>query len=489
MEARSLWSVVAWALVLLGGLALRVWVFASPLGVVDADEAIGTLLARHMADGEWSTFLWGNAYGGTLEALVAVPLIWIWDSDLVLKVVMVAMYAAACVLTWRVGERTVGAAPARFAAAALWVAPAPFLLASTKGRLYYGSALVLAMGVLLLCLRLVERPARRDMVLLGVVLGLGLWTAPFVFYVAVPACAWLMVRARLHWRLLPLAVPGFLVGAFPWLKYNLATDWASFTQKPTPPTSYRERLGDFFTEVLPRGLDLRARSGSWVGGTVGQAVFLALLALFAGAAVWSFRHRSRLAVLVMIGCAYPFLYAVPRGSWHVAEPRYALFLFPLVSLLIAAGLFAVPRAKLVAPGAAGLFLVTSALSLGALERWAAAHPGNHDLTPVDTAPLVDHLDAQGVTEAIGDYWLAYPVTLVSRERIVVIPTGDSRYAPYEQRLNRAGGTNTFIHFSGSAQDSELRQALAKNGMPYQATPVDRFTVYRLAKPVRLGDFG
>jgi hypothetical protein len=163
------------------GLSMRACVLASPFGRVDSDEAVGGLVARHLVQGKLYPFLWGNVYGGTVEAFLGAPLLAVWPGSAVAwKAVMIVLFGAACVLTWRIGCRTVAPGPARLAAVLMWLWPAAFVLASTKARLYYGAALVLAATVLLLCLRLAERPSRRDAAALGLALGLGWWTAPFV---------------------------------------------------------------------------------------------------------------------------------------------------------------------------------------------------------------------------------------------------------------------------------------------------------------------
>ena len=62
------------ALVGLLGIALRIWTYRSTLGIPNADEAVVGLMARHVLDGELTTFYWGQAYGGSQEVLLTAPL-------------------------------------------------------------------------------------------------------------------------------------------------------------------------------------------------------------------------------------------------------------------------------------------------------------------------------------------------------------------------------------------------------------------------------
>ena len=70
-ERRLLRLVLAAAIV--AGVALRAWMLTTSLGTLDADEAVWGLMARHVLDGELSTFYWGQTYGGTLEVLLTAP--------------------------------------------------------------------------------------------------------------------------------------------------------------------------------------------------------------------------------------------------------------------------------------------------------------------------------------------------------------------------------------------------------------------------------
>ena len=55
---------------------LRLFIIVSPLGWLDADEAVVGLMARHILQGERPLFFWGPSqeYLGALEAYVAAGL-------------------------------------------------------------------------------------------------------------------------------------------------------------------------------------------------------------------------------------------------------------------------------------------------------------------------------------------------------------------------------------------------------------------------------
>lgn len=486
--AAALAAVTAAALT---GLALRIWVISSNLGPVDSDEAVGGLIALHLLDGEFFVFLWGNAYGGTLEAVLTAPLFAVFGtSTAALKAIPVLMYAAACLFTWRIGLRTVGPDAAGLGAVLLWVAPAALVLLSTKARMYYGATLVLACAAVLLGLRLAGARSRRDMALLGLVAGLGLWASPFFFYVFVPLALWLAAARPRRLLDLPWAVPGVLVGGAPWLAFNLRNGWPSLHEKPIPvETSYTERLGDFFTELLPRLLGLRTYSGGWVLGGAGWWLYVALLAGAAGLALWCATRpagrRSPLAPFVVVLAGYPFLFAVPTASYYVVEPRYGMFLAPLVALLLAAALTRMTRRPSLRLGAVAVAAGASAAGLAALMEFARDEPGHHDLGPPETAPLAAELRGRGIEAAAADYWIAYATTFEAEERVTLTPTGTVRYRPYQERFERTGA-GAYVFFPESAEEQAFRRRLAEQLVSHRREVLldGDYVLYLLDQPLR-----
>lgn len=484
-KRRILAGRIAVAAVVVCGLALRLWVLNSNLGLIDSDEAAGGLIARNFAHGHVAVFLWGNVYGGTIEAILAAPLLAITGASAVAwKSVMIVMYAGNCVLTWRIGLRTVGPAAARLGAALLWLSPAPLVLMSTKGRLYYGTTLVLTCACVLLCLRLAERRSRLDMAVLGLVVGLGLWTAPFVFYVFVPALSWLAFKCPRRLRDAPLAIPGALLGAFPWLAYNLHRGWVSLDQGAQGiGTTYGSRLQNFFTDLLPRLLGLRTYWGAWRLQGFGKFFYLATLVAFATlVAVCLLRRAPRLTPLVCILVAYPFLFAVPEASWYVNEPRYGLFLAPTIALLAAAALTRLVRHPPAHLAVVALAAAASVSGLAQLMDFGRANPGLHDLASEPVGALGAVLERRGITTVVADYWISYALTFETDERIIATPISNVRYRPYDERVRAAGATD-YVLYPGSAEARGLEESARQQSIRFGRESVAGFDLYHLEEPL------
>lgn len=458
---------VAVGLAIAAGLALRVWILASPLGTLDADEAVWGLMARHALDGELSTFYWGQPYGGTQEVFLTAAVFAVaGSSTLALKLVPAALFAVSALLVWRVGRRTVGEPAARVAAALFWIWPSYGVWKSLRAHGFYSSALVLSLLALLLVLRLREAPSRRDATALGLVLGLGWWATPQFALLAAPAMLWLLVvRRDALLRLWP-TLPAAVLGALPWLVANVRHDWYSFDYAPGGGT-YLSRFRGFFTATLPMALDLRVPFAlEWALGTVVSG--MALLGALGWVGYLVLRHRDRLGPLVAVVVAFPFLYAASSFAWLVEEPRYLVLLTPVLALLMAEGLRRPPVA-------AAALAVAFALSLTGLERMEGSfryetRTGHVDV-PDDLGPLLDALDARGVRTVRADYWLAERITFESQERIVA---SSHRYPPFTERVD-ASASPARVFVAGTPAERRSRPRLLAAG--YDRIGTGGFALY------------
>jgi hypothetical protein len=424
-------------------------------------------MARHALDGELFTFYWGQSYGGTHEVfLTAAVFALLGSSTLALKLVPVALFAAASVLVWRVGLRTVGEPAARIAAALFWVWPAYGVWKSTRAHGFYGTGLVLALLALLLVLRLRERRSAPDAVALGLVLGLGWWATPQFALLAAPAAAWLLFELRRDALVLWPAVPAAVLGALPWLVANMRHDWYSFALAPGGGT-YLSRFRGFFTATLPMALDLRVPfSLAWTFGTVVSG--LLLLAALAGAAWLVLRHRARLGPLAWVAVAFPFLYAASSFTWLVEEPRYLVFLLPVLSLLAAAPLRGWRSAAVVLAAATALTVVNLERLEGSFRY--ETRTGHVDV-PDDLGPLLRALERRDASTVVADYWVAERITFESGERIVAT---SHRYPPFSERV-RASASPARVFVAGSPAERQARQRLLAEG--YEREAAGGFALY------------
>jgi hypothetical protein len=473
---------------LAAGLAIRVWVMVSPAGVLDADGAIIGLMARHFLRGELTAFYWGQAYGGSHEALLAaLVFLGLGATSIALKLVPVSLSAVAALLIWRIGRRTLGEPAARIGAVLFWIW-SPFFLAFSAKMGTYWASLCSALLVLLLLVRLRDRDRwpLGESALLGLAVGNAVWANAQTLYIIVPAVAFFARRGLANWRRFPVMALFVAVGALPSLVYNLGHDWASLEVPPQPESSFGGNLGLFFGRMLPMALGLRIPyTAEWVLGPAGKLAYGLVLALFA-LALWK-RPRGS-GVFLLTALMYPLIYALSPLSWFWIEPRYLLFLMPAACLLLGYGLSTLlgagdegSRVRRLGPAAVAVSL------LGAL---ALAFPALRTVSALNSRPPTGQFGAlhallreEGVEAAYADYWVSYKTTFETGERIIVAPAYSDRYPPYARKL---AGTDfpTFVFmdrpstpcsFERLTKDKETTMLIRRRGPWVVLVPSQRIS--------------
>ena len=419
------------AAVLVTGVALRVWVYRSALGVPDSDEAVVGLMALHFLDGDWTTFFWGQGYGGSQEALLTAPLFWLFGpSWLALRLVPVGLTAVAAVLVWRVGRRTIGEPAAAFAGCLLWIWP-PFLIQRLTHQYgFYAGGLVYSALLLLVGLRLAERPSRGRAGVFGLVLGLGLWESAQVLPIAVAVVAWTVWRQPAWLRQAWITVLLAIVGALPSIVWNARHDWGSFESTIANTTSYAHRLRIFVSPLLGMLLGLRTpyTQERLLPAAVTLLAYAAIAALFVYGAYRT--RQSEASLLYVVAAVFPFVYALAPQTLFSQEPRYLLVLSPVVGLLVAQ-LATTYWRGLVVLGAA---LSISAATIDRMDDYVRTVPAQPPKAPRDLGPLVAALDERGVDRLYADFWLAYRLTFETDERIVAAQSKLERVGLVDGRM-------------------------------------------------------
>ncbi len=446
---------VAWAGALVGtaitAVALRVWIYRSPLGVPDSDEAIVGLMTRHILHGGVTTFFWGQSYGGSQEALLTAPVFGLFGSSwLALRIVPILLSIPTALVIRQVGRRTVHEPAATTAAALSFVWPAFLLYKTTHQWGFYASAVLYSALLLWLALRLVERPGSGRAALLGLTIGLALWDDIQLIPVVTGVTVWICVRCRRELQRLWIVPVLAVVGAAPALAWNLQHDFASLHSAVADTTSYQHRLRVFASPLLPMLIGLRTPFSQQplLSSVVADGLLLVLVAAFAYGA-WRSRRTST-SLLYAVLLIFPFVYALAPQTLYTAEPKYLLTLAPALTLLVAQ--LATTRARgavLLALGAA-----LSLASLRGMEHWVETTPPNPPIAPADITPLVDLLHRDGIDRVYAMYWAAYRIDFDTKERIIATDSKLThirfvdgiarpahnpfiRWEPYEREVDRA----------------------------------------------------
>ncbi len=455
------------------GLVLRIWVLRSPLGEPNSDDAVVGLMALRSIDGEHFRFYWGQPYGGAFEPELTALFFRVFPRDgWTLRLVPVALHGFAAYLLTRVARRALDPRVATLAGLLWWIAPAAGVLWSVHAGGYYGALVVIGLAIALVALRIVEQPSRRDALLLGVLVGLGVWTSPQIAVLAVPPLVWLAWHCRTSWRQVPLLIVPTIIVLLPWFAYQLDHDWASVR---TPPAvqhlSYLDRIGVWFESIPSLFGMVRPADGRWLffGAPIAFAVALAATAM------GFVRRRPRPFFVTAAVVASSFLFALSPYATTPDVVRYLYPLVPVVALMIAAAVGSTRAA--VAVVALALITTTVAIVQTAADtdrdpRWW------YELAPRDLDPLIAGLDGRGIDRLWAEYWIGYRLTFATEERIIAAPIEQIRYEPYEDMV-AASGRAVYVY---PACDADyLREILDAHELASRETTYGEFTVFELTE--------
>lgn len=418
------------------GIVGRVVIWRSVYGLPESDEAVGGLMARHLLSGNFSVFYWGQGYGGPLETWLAAPVVAVFgDTWVGLRIIPILLAAATSLTIWRIGLRVIHPYGAATAGAISWVFPSYSMWKSIHFHIFYASGMLAGALTLLLALRLRDKPTRRDVVLLGFVIGLGLWQSFQLVTVVPVVIVWLLIRRKGLIRLVPYALPGLLAGLVPVIVSNLRHGWWSLhLGQIGVPSTYFSRIGTFFTNTLPMSLDLRAPcTQHWfLWKPAALVLYAALIAGFAVLA-WRARRFDRQLVFLVIA-AFPLIYAINQLTGTFLNPGYVLMLLPalLIGLCSAVsrplqGLWVMGAVLILAAGTfVDLQANASPKTIGACAGWTAV--------PRQFAPLIDTLNALEIRRVYATYWIAYRIDYETDERIIAAEARTDAI-----RSNAAGG--------------------------------------------------
>ncbi len=410
----SRWQALV-ALAVVGGIALRVWVYRSALGIPDSDEAVVGLMARHFSNGELTTFFWGQGYGGSQEVLLTVPVFWVGGSSwLTLRLVPIVLSAIAALVVWRVGRRTIGEPAAVVAGCVAWIWPPFAIYKLTHQWGFYASGMLYAALLLLLTLRMVERPSRIRVASFGLVVGLSIWQSVQLVPIALTAIVWAAWKQPSLLRRLPLAATLAVIGALPSIVWNAQHDWGSLESPIENTTSYEHRLRIFVSPLLPMLLGLRTpfTQERLLPGVLGLLVYAGIALLFLYGA-YSARRRD-VSLVYAVAAVFPFVYAFAPQTLFSQEPRYLVVLSPVLVLLLAQVASSYWRGAAVIGVAAALSIAT----LSRMETYFRTVPVQPPVAPRELGPLVSTLDRLGLDRVYADFWLAYVLTFATDERII-----------------------------------------------------------------------
>ena len=459
MSSRPFVYVAVAALVLARSLVFVLW----EESYFDSNQAVIGLMAKHLIEGRaFPLFMYGQNYMLAVEAWLAAPFFLIaGPSVAALKIPLVLINLAIALLLVRILERDVGLHPLSAALAAIFVIlPSPgtaaqFLEAS-------GGIFDAALYILLIWM------TRRRPVWCGLIFGLGFMHRPFTGYglialLALDAAngelrtrrgltrlAAMLTTASGVWLLVQLAVPhspamgpgttpadlkiaGSAIGAisdrfcFEWDTLPAAAWKLATVHWPMLFGTRVQRLFDFAVNShLSQGFP-------GVGWLLAGAMIVAAIRVareIVSRRSWD-RRDDFCVYLLLVAALSVCGYVVARcGEITIYRMRY-----DMLSVLGVAGLAAWFMRIEPAGWARTVWIAVLVgwAAMNAVVHGRLWHEYLHD-TPIGyKRQIIAEMDRRGIRYATADYWLAYSLTFLTNERIIV-RSDRSRIRDYDRVL-------------------------------------------------------
>lgn len=414
---------IQWSWVLglcLLALAVRLFFLAATDWIVDSDEAIVGLMAKHILEtGAVPVFYYGQHYMGSLEPLlVALGSVFWGAGTQALKLVPLLFSILLVFLTYVLALRASGHRAARVAGLLMALPPVTMVEWSTKARGGFVEVIVLGVVSLLLCIRWCQTKANFDLFMTALVLGLGWWVNNQIIFYILPI-AFVVSLHSISWRFLPrlaLGVLAFSVGGLPYWYYNVMHGFASLSMLGGS-ADILANIEGLFSSALP--IILGARRFWHVEDLVpGLSYLVYALYLYIFAQVLRSRALAsetiQLCVLTVLASLSVFSLSA-FGSLSTA-PRYLLPLYPV--------LFVLAGAVLGQPGRLPSVLVSVLLISNLLSNyWGGVYvpgtpfAGEGERVARDHRELIEWLEHKDYSFVRTNYWIGYRLAFETKEMV------------------------------------------------------------------------
>lgn len=455
------------AAIILIGAGVRLWLLSTSYSVVGSEEAIMGLMARHLlTKGEFSVFLWGQPYMGSLEALIAAVYFFLLGaSSYSLKLVPFTFSLAFIPLIYAIGRRTFSTSAGMIAALIIAAAPVFLVFISLFATAYMENLFICGL-ITLLVFSLLEVSESRIWIYtsIGLLSGVAAWnnlTSVFVLIPAFIAVLYKVIKSKKSSAMLMYA-SAMLIGALPLLAFNLRHDWQTFR------FLLAESGGGGLTQTMNNAGNLlgivKAIFGFGAAGEPWQSmVIIIYIAAFVGAFIMAIKNgrgaiRRNVAFLFLVLAVFKVLFALTKYG-ALNEARYALVLYLLYPVFFGALVVRIGKYT----RAVSMLIVTLALFVN-----IAGVVKEAQKAPPPTSELAVSLEDLGIDRIYTGFWTAYQLTFVSKEKIICSSTKPNVYQQYADLVRDADPARIGVLFSPqTTNESRWRRQLAELRVAYK----------------------
>ncbi len=535
---RPFFASISLILALIISLLLKYWLLALDALPFNSDEAVVALMARHIRQGQFPIFFYGQAYMGSLDAwLVALGFSIFGEQVWVIRLVQALLYLGVIYTTAILGQAALGSKRAGLIAAWLLAVPNVIVTLYTTVSLGgYVEALLIGNLILILGLKIARNHQTGQpypvfwLLAWGFLAGLGLWVFGLTLVFSIPMGIFLLVRFLIpfaaepapwrqsrFWKNLGWMSLGGLIGATPWWIFALQNGFTELLKElggsavDVETAHWLYRVGRHLSNlILFGGTAAFGMRPSWEIRWLGLpllpfvlAFWVAVLGFILGRFQKGKPNRFGAGVLVgsMLVLSAGFIFT-PFG----VDPSGRYFVPLVIPLALFAGEMILQFVQQYGKWGWGLLGLVLVYQFWGIAQTARVYPPGittqfNQITQVDQRyldELIQFLQAAGETTGYTNYWVSYPLAFESQERLIFVPrlpyhedfrytARDDRYQPYADQVTAAQKV-AYITTHHPRLNEFLREQFRASGIDWREKMIgDYFIFYDLSDLIRPAD--
>lgn len=449
-------------LIVVAATLVRIPFLTHGFGLMNSDEAIPALSAKHIAEGgRPALYYYGAFFQGSLPQHFSALLFGLFGYSVFLaKLSAFIVYLVFICVHYGLLRKIFGVLPAA-AISAFFVPPLPDLvIAGFDIGSGFPFVLLFVSLIFLLTHAIVFERDDRPIPLLGFLMGLSFWTHQISVIFIGTSILFLLPALKLRWKKYGALVFFSAVGAFPLILNEIYRKFvlAKFLLPVGPGEMDPLPIGSYKDLVLSL---LVSDSGptAWI-------VIILLLAGSAGLVVLSLKNGKLRPSLLFV--AYAALFSVVyilSDFGRTGVIRYMYVLYPAFPVLFA-GVFLPLGKRTGAPVLAAFFILLFFAGNGSSHRDFVS---NVKAKHVFLSNAVAAMEETGERYWLAEYWTSYLLTAISKERLVVASSTVRRYYPYKLFYDSGDNSNWVINRDTPAEEIKARDLidlLDSLGVPY-----------------------
>ena len=488
------------ALVFLG-LGIRLWFLVASEFIIDSDEAIVGLMAKHILEtGVLPIFYYGQHYMGSLEPITAAVIFWFFgQSSVTLHLAPLAWFVATQITFYTLCKENMNYRVARLAGVLFALAPVGFIEWSAKARGGFIEVIFLSVFALLFFFRALPcnrlKQAKQNLLIGSFLLGVGWWTNNQIIYVF-PACGLVFLCV-----IIPFGVRQFLgsaaqclfiflLGGLPYWIYNVLHPGASFGMFHVAPiAAIFTHAAGMWSESVPILLGAKAfyqPEDIFLGASVlTHSVFIGSLILAAYALLrtqTSYVTQLFFLTSVISLAVMGAVFSISNFGFLFLAPRYLLpfyiFYLPITTFFV--GKYWRSTA------AKSLFFLVLSINLASVFWGFTVHISgqpiiaNQERVSKDNRELIDWLNQEGIHLVRTNYWIGYRLAFESNESVKFViyqNPREARIKSYENLIQSRRQLFETPLVVTELQAQYIREAFSALSVPYRETHVSGYSVF------------